>query len=103
MVSLAPHSEHQVLQVATKLFTDLRGVVVKTGRVGSVGASKVLFAALPKIALPVDNAEWTPTVKTTDYRNVPNTLIHEIKAWEQETKQSLNDCYPHPPITLPVI
>lgn len=103
LVSLAPHSENYVIEKTSKLFRNLRKVDMKTGQVSPVGASKVLFAALPEIALPVDNAEWKHVFRTTEYRNILSTMVDEIKEWETKTKRRLEKSDPYPKATLPGI
>lgn len=108
LVSLTPDSEDYVIKKSSKLFEDLRKVVVKTrgsrtSRVGPVGASKVLFAVLPEITLPVNNAEWRYVFKTKEYRNILLTMITEIKEWEKKTGDHLETSDPHPKATLPGI
>ena len=61
---------------------------------GLVGASKVLFAVLPEIVLPIDNKQWLHVFKTVDIGDVINQMISEIKYWETATGARLNDMDP---------
>ena len=70
---------------------------------GLVGASKVLFAVLPEVALPVDNAEWKKVFRTIDYRDIITTMTEEIVEWEKNTRTRLNACDPGDCLTLPAI
>jgi len=90
-----PLRNDMVIEVS-KLFEKLRKVAVKTNarkksEVGLVGASKILFAVLPEIALPVDNSEWENVFKTENYGNVLTTMAKEIIDWEDETRKKLKD------------
>jgi len=58
---------------------------------GLVGASKILFAVLPEIVLPIDNKQWLYVFKTVDIGDVINQMISEIKYWETATGARLND------------
>ena len=70
---------------------------------GMVGASKVLFAVLPEIALPVDNVQWKKVFKTIDYSDIISTMALEIDEWERLVNASLDSCDPLPHTTLPSI
>ncbi len=61
---------------------------------GLVGASKILFAVLPEIVLPIDNKQWLHVFKTVDIGDVINQMISEIKYWETATGTRLNDMDP---------
>ena len=61
---------------------------------GLVGASKILFAVLPEIVLPIDNKQWLHVFKTVDIGDVINQMISEIKYWETATGARLNDMDP---------
>jgi hypothetical protein len=56
---------------------------------GLVGASKILFAVLPEIVLPVDNNQWLKVFKTVDIGDVINRMVYEIEQWENITQQNL--------------
>ena len=58
---------------------------------GLVGASKILFAVLPEIVLPVDNTQWLKVFKTVDIGDVINRMAIDIKEWENITKHRLNE------------
>lgn len=61
---------------------------------GLVGASKILFAVLPEIVLPIDNKQWLHVFKTVDIGDVTNQMLSEIKDWETATGARLNDLDP---------
>ncbi|MBE0512691.1 hypothetical protein IBX38_06550 [Candidatus Bathyarchaeota archaeon] len=104
LVDLSPKSRNHVIKKGAELFEKLLGVKVKTGRVSRVGASKVLFAVLPEIALPVDNLEWKSVFKTTKYQDILSTMANEIREWEGKfPKIPLEKLDPNPKTTLPAI
>ena len=61
---------------------------------GLVGASKILFAVLPEIVLPVDNTQWLKVFKTVDIGDVLNRMAIDIQEWENITKHRLNEMDP---------
>ena len=72
---------------------------------GLVGASKILFAVLPEIVLPVDNQQWLELFKTVDIGDVIRRMVDDIQQWENTTKSKLNevDHSETPLTTLPSI
>ncbi len=58
---------------------------------GLVGASKILFAVLPEIVLPVDNTQWLKVFKTVDIGDVLNRMVIDIQEWENITQHRLNE------------
>jgi hypothetical protein len=58
---------------------------------GLVGASKILFAVLPEIVLPVDNSQWLNVFKTVDIGDVINGTVFDIHHWEKITEKKLNE------------
>lgn len=94
-------SRNYIVEKNSELFEELREVAVKTSKVGRVGASKVLFAILPEIALPVDNLEWKRVFKTKEYREILSTMVNEIIGWEKKTGMRLEMLDPE--ATLPAI
>jgi len=106
LVTLSSSSEKYILEEVSRLFRKLREVPVKTSEVRSqvspVGASKVLFATIPEIALPVDRTEWRYVFKTGEYKDVLSTMVSEIKEWEKKTGKRLETLDPsYPKATLP--
>jgi len=84
-------SKDYVIEKTSGLFVGLRKVKVETWKVGRVGASKILFATFPEIALPVDNREWDHVFKTEEYGKVLSTMVNEIEEWERRSKMSLDN------------
>jgi len=58
---------------------------------GLVGASKILFAVLPEIVLPIDNSQWLHVFKTVDIGDVIKGMAYEIRYWESKTGKKLNE------------
>ncbi len=58
---------------------------------GLVGASKILFAVLPEIVLPVDNNQWLKLFKTVDIGDVINRMAIDIQEWENTTQHRFNE------------
>lgn len=106
LVELSATSRNDVIKETAKLFERLQRVSVeietgKRSKVGPVGASKVLFAVLPEIALPVDNAEWKHVFKTKDYGQILTKMTNEIVEWEDKTETKLEDI--NPKLTWPAV
>lgn len=107
LVTLSPSSEKYVIEEVSRLFGKLRKVVVKTSeprtsQMSPVGASKVLFATIPEIALPVDRTEWRYVFITREYRDILFTMVNEIKEWEKRTEKCFESLDPsYPKATLP--
>ncbi len=66
---------------------------------GLVGASKILFAVLPGIVLPVDNSQWLNVFKTVDLGDVIREMIFDIQCWESLTGRKLNERDPKQRLT----
>lgn len=73
------------------------------GSYGLVAASKVLFAVLPEIALPIDNTLWKCLFKIVDYGDIIALMADEIMTWERQVGQLLDSCDPSGIFTLPSI
>jgi hypothetical protein len=58
---------------------------------GLVGASKILFAVLPEIVLPLDNSQWLKVFKTVDLGDVIRWMVSDIRLWEMTTHRNLNE------------
>jgi len=86
-----------------KMFKALLPVCMGKQTMGLVGTSKVLFAVLPEVALPVDNAEWRHVFKTVDFSDVVLQMAAEIVEWENETGKRLDQCDSNDVLTLPGI
>ena len=92
-----------IFVVTSDLFDRLEWTEIKGSDIGRVGASKILFAIFPEIALPVDNSEWDNVFRTHDYRKILQLMTDEIRLWENKSKMNLETLDPNPPTTLPSI
>ena len=71
---------------------------------GLVGASKLLFAVLPEIVLPVDNSQWLNVFKTVDLGDIIKQMVFDIQHWEKDTGQKLDEIdYSKKLTTLPSV
>ena len=70
---------------------------------GFVASSKVLFAALPEIAMPIDTIQWRKLFQTNDYGDIITLMADEITVWEKQTGHLLDSCDPSPDATLPTV
>lgn len=102
VLELSPESRNSVIGKASKLFEKLKWTSIKDSDIGRVGASKILFAVLPEIALPVDNAEWDSVFRTDNYGEVLSTMIDEVNEWEAKSQTPLENL-DSPPTTVPSI
>jgi hypothetical protein len=85
------------------LLSRLSSVCWTENSFGLVGSSKVLFAVLPEVALPIDNAEWKKVFRTIDYATIITAMADEIHKWEKSTGTKLDACDPDGCLTLPGI
>lgn len=102
ILELSPKSRNYVIGKASELFKKLKWTSVNGSDVGRVGASKILFAVLPEISLPVDTAEWDYVFRTNNYGRVLSTMIDEINEWEAKSQTSF-ESLDSPPTTIPSI
>ena len=71
---------------------------------GLVGASKILFAVLPEIVLPIDNSQWLHVFKTVDIGDVIRRMVFDIQRWESITGERFNEIdYSRRLTTLPSV
>lgn len=103
ITDLSPKSRNHVIGVTTDLFEKLKNTYVKSSRVGPVGATKVLFASIPEVALPVDNLEWKQVFRTDKYEVILSTMANEIIEWEKMVHRPLQSLSPYAETTLPAI
>ncbi len=66
-------------------------ITMSVSSYGLVGASKILFAVLPEIVLPVDNQQWKELFKTVDLGDVLFRMTVDIEQWEHITQHKLNE------------
>jgi len=102
VLELSPELRNYVIGKVSEVFVKLKWTSVEDSDIGPVGASKVLFAVLPEIALPVDNAEWDAVFRTCNYGKVLLTMIDEVNEWEVESRTRF-ESLDSPPTTVPSI
>jgi hypothetical protein len=100
VLELPPEPRNGIIAKMSELFDKFEWTTINGSDIGRVGASKILFAVLPEIALPVDNAEWDNVFRTHSYGRVLCIMIDEISEWEKQTNTHLETLDPHPPTTL---
>lgn len=103
ILELSPKSRDYVVMKASELFDKLKWTTVNGSRVGRVGASKILFAVLPEIALPVDNREWDYVFRTDNYGKILSIMIDEVNKWERNSKIPFETLDSHLTKTVPSI
>jgi hypothetical protein len=104
ITDLSLKSRGHIVRVTAGLFRRLNDIHVgEKSRVGPVGATKVLFASLPEVALPVDNLEWKQVFQTDKYEVILSTMADEIIEWEKMVHKSLDALSPFKDTTLPAI
>jgi hypothetical protein len=98
------HSDLQIIVAEIWIaFKKLLPICMGDHSLGMVAASKILFALLPEIALPVDNKQWRTVFQTIDYGDILLSMVNEIKTWENQTDLKLNMCDPYSDSTLPSV
>ena len=104
LVEMPSWPQREVVNRLLMMFKRLLPICMGKSTQGLVGASKLLFAVLPEIALPVDNAQWKKVFRTVDYREIITLMVAEITEWEKDTENVLDLCDPSYPITsLPAV
>lgn len=103
LVEISALARNKVILDLWTLLKKLLSVCMSDGSYGLVAASKVLFAVLPEIAQPIDNAQWKNLFKTVDYGDIIALMADEIMVWEKQTGQLLDSCDPSGNFTLPSI
>jgi len=102
VLELSPETRNYITGKISELFEKLKWTSVKGSDIGRVGASKILFAVLPEIALPVDNDEWKYVFRTDCYGKVLSIMIDEVNEWEAKS-QTPFESLGSPPTTIPSI
>jgi hypothetical protein len=103
IVETGPTVRKKIASQLMLLLSRLSSVCWTENSFGLVGASKVLFAVLPEVALPIDNAEWKKVFRTINYNAIITTMADEIQEWEMSTGAKLDSCDPDGCLTLPGI
>lgn len=103
LLQVSTAAKTSIISDLWKIFRMVVPVCMSEGTYGLVAASKILFAVLPEVALPIDNVQWKKVFRTIDYENIISLMADEIMAWEKQTGQLLDSCDPSPDATLPAI
>jgi hypothetical protein len=103
LLLLDPATRGDLIEELWIIFKKLLPVTMSSNSHGLVGASKILFAVLPEIALPIDNAMWRFLFKTVDYGDVIRLMTDEIQEWEIITGRELQERDKKNLTTLPAV
>ena len=103
LIDLPNGAQKEIVNQLSMIFKKLVPICIGKSTRGLVAASKVLFAVLPEIALPIDTNQWKNVFQTTDYGGIISLMIDEIIKWENVTGHTLNSCSPYDNFTLPAI
>ena len=103
LVEIPRPAQEEVASGLWEMFKRLVSLCMGKNTLGLVAGSKVLFAVLPEVALPIDNAEWRTVFRTIDYGDIIMAMAAEIAKWEEQSGRLLDDCSPYESFTLPAI
>jgi hypothetical protein len=103
LIEVSPTTRDSIVSDLDKAFLKLLPVCAGVVSEGRVGASKILFAVLPEIAQPIDNAQWDKVFKTKNYGDIISHMANEIIEWEKQTGEQLESCDPYLCTTLPSV
>ncbi len=104
LIEISSRARKELENRLLMIFKRLLPICMGKSTQGLVGSSKLLFAILPEVALPVDNAQWKKVFRTVDYGEIITLMVDEITEWEKDTENSLDLCDPSYPITsLPAV
>ena len=104
LVEMPSGPQKEVVNRLLMIFKRLLPICMGKSTQGLVGASKLLFAVLPEVALPIDNAQWQKVFRTIDYGEIMTLMVEEMEEWEKVTENSIDLCDPSYPITsLPTV
>ena len=90
LLETSPTNRTEIINTVWQMNKALLPFTMTENSYGLVGASKILFAVLPEIVLPVDNTQWKLLFKTVDLGDVIRFMVADIQRWESSTGQLLN-------------
>ena len=67
LVEVPPQAKEEIAAKLWVMFKQVVPICMGQYTFGLVGASKILFAILPEVALPIDNNQWLNVFRTIDY------------------------------------
>ena len=91
ILELPEQEREELIAQIWSLTKNLLPITMGETSYGLVGASKILFAALPEIVQPVDTSEWLTVFRTVDLGDVLRRMVSEIEEWESATQTNLNE------------
>ena len=91
LLELRNHKREELIIEIWSIAKQLLPITMGKTSYGLVGASKILFAVLPEIVLPIDNSQFLNVFKTVDIGDVINGMALDIKCWEEVTGEKLNE------------
>ena len=104
LLELEPHRREELIAEIWSITKRLLPLTMGKTSYGLVGASKILFAVLPEIVLPIDNSQWLHLFKTVDLGDVIKKMVSDIQQWETATGEKLNEVdYSRRLTTLPSV
>ncbi len=104
LLELDNNGREELIEEVWVMFKQLLPLCIGKQAYGLVGASKILFAVLPEIVLPIDNSQWLHVFKTVDIGDVIRRMVLDIQRWESDTGEKLNEMdYSRRLTTLPSV
>jgi len=91
LLELRQHKREELISEIWVITKKLLPFTMGKTSYGLVGASKILFAVLPEIVLPINNNQWLHIFKTVDIGDVIKRMVVDIQLWENFTGKKLNE------------
>ena len=91
LLELDEHERQELIAIIWAVTKQLLPFTMGGTTYGLVGASKILFAVLPEIVLPVDNTQWLTLFRTVDLGDVISGMVLDIQHWETVSGKRLNE------------
>lgn len=91
LLELRDHERGELIMKIWSITKRLLPITMGKTTFGLIGASKILFAVLPEIVLPVDTDQFLKVFKTVDIGDIINEMVLDIKRWEKVTGEKLNE------------
>ena len=91
LLELRNHEREELIIKIWSITKQLLPITMGKTTWGLIGASKILFAVLPEIVLPVDTNQFLNVFKTVDIGDIINEMVFDIKRWEKVIGEKLNE------------
>ncbi len=91
LLELNNNGREELIEEVWVMFKQLLPLCMGKKVYGLVGASKILFAVLPEIVLPIDTSQWLHVFKTVDIGDIIKWMAFDIDRWESATGEKLNE------------